>query len=195
MNTITHHHRRHRTGIFASILVVALASLVSLQAQARIFNTGPPLFRLALGGTVSLNDDIEVPQGARIHIQNGRVMEYRDLQQLNPYCYFYSMRSRSALEQPFRVQSGQFQIDNVERRLETVLSEPIMVAGLSPSLMSGGGSQYTLATRFNLNSPEQPDPLCLVCAVWADPHERGHPTLEEIQGALGSLVKFEIPAS
>ena len=195
MNTIAHHHRRHRTGIFASILVVALASLLSLQAQALIFNTGPALYRLALGGTVSLNDDIEVPQGARIHIQNGRVMDYRDLQQLNPYCYFFAIRSRSALEQPFRLQSGQFQIVNVERRREIVLSEPIMVAGLAPSLMSGGGSQYTLATRFYLNSPDQPDPLCLVCAVWADPHERGHPTLEEIQDALGRLVKFEIPVS
>ena len=195
MNTIAHHLRRDRTGIFASILVVALASLLSLQAQAQIFSTGPALYRLALGGTVSLNDDIEMPQGARIHIQNGRVMDYRDLQQLNPYCYFFAIRSRSTLEQPFRVQSGQFQIVNVERRREIVLSEPIMVAALAPSFMSGGGSQYTLATRFNLSSPDQPDPLCLVCAVWADPHERGHPTLEEIQDTLGSLVNFEIPAS
>lgn len=176
------------------LLLAAAASFVSFQAHANF--TGPGLFRLALGGTVTLNQDVEVLRGARIHIQNGRVMEYRDLQQLEPYCYFYSSRQRSELDQPFRVQSAQFKVEDVQRRREIVLSESVKLATLGITFLSnGGGAQYTLATRFYLNSPQQPDLTSLVCGVWADPRERGFPTLVEIQKTLGNLVKFEVPAS
>ena len=173
--------------------MLALAIYLPNTASA---DYGPGLNRSALNGTQSLHQQVEVSKGARIHLQEGQVLRFQDLDQLDPYCYFYSTRSGIALDQPFVVNSEDFLITNVRQRRDLVSSQSFDLAFSGFIGFGGrGGTQYTLATEFRLDNTAQPDLFSLVCAVCADPRDRGHVTLEEIQHVLGGLADFSLAAS
>lgn len=169
--------------IFSNLLIFLLMS--NLHAHY----DGPGLYQQAIGATVILNQKIESTQGARIHIQNGEIKPLKEIAQLDPYCYFYSTRQSNTLETPLVFLPGQFTIEAVIRRREVVLSSPRQYAFIRNSFESDG-VQYTLATRFQLNAPTQPDLSSLVCGVWADPRDRSYVSYEEIQKTLGSIANL-----
>ena len=171
------------------------AFLVSLLPLAVVAYQGPGLNRAAVNGTLALHQSVEVSAGARIHIQDGEVQKFQNINHIEPYCYFYSARSGRELDKPFIVHSGDFLITYVQQRRDFVYNQSFQVASSFFGFGSNGGRQLTLATEFMLDNTTQPDLRSLVCAVWADPRDRGHVTLEEIQEVLGNIASFKIRQS
>ena len=172
------------------LLLTAVFTIIAQPAMANY--QGPGLYRQALGSKVTLNHDIEISEGVRIHIQNGEVIPFGKVTQLEPYCYFYSTRGKDKLKDPFHVKQGQFIVNEVIRRREIVLSTPVQIASFGGSFFNNGGVQYTLATRFQINDALQPDLDSLICSVWADPRDRGFVTFNEIEETLGTIASMEL---
>ena len=170
------------------------ALLISLLPLVVMAYQGPGLNRGALNGTLSLYQSVEVDKGARIHIQDGEVKRFQNINHIEPYCYFYSSRRGRELDNPFIVHSADFLITHVQQRRDVVLNQSYQVAS-SFFGFGHGGTQFTLATEFMLDNTIQPDLRSLVCAVWADPRDRGHVTQEEIQTLLGPIADFKVPGS
>jgi hypothetical protein len=173
-------------------LLLAISFLIASLAYAGFGSnhTGSGLYSAAKGSIISLNQDVEVSEGARIHIQNGKVKSLSKVKQLEPYCYFYTNRSKQYLSSPFKVKTAEFTVDDVVRRREFVLSKPLQLA--SSGFFNNDGSEITLATKFIIHASDQPDLTSLVCGVWADPRERGFVSLNEIQQTLGDIATFTL---
>ena len=172
---------------------LVMAGIITLSMQpANASYQGPGLYRQALGSTITLSQDIEVNEGVRIHIQNGRVDAFSNITQAEPYCYFYSTRGKDKLKDPFHVKRAQFIVSDVVRRREVVLSSPVQVASFGASFFNNGGVQYTLATQFKINDARQPELDSLICSVWADPRDRGYVTYNEIEKTLGDMATMEL---
>ena len=175
------------------LCIAATLSFATSPASASY--QGPGLYSQAIGSKITLKQDIEVPEGVRIHFQNGRVLPFKEIVQLEPYCYFYSTRGKDKLKDPFRITQAQFVVKDVVRRPETVQSSHVQVASLGRSFFNNGGVQYTLTTRFQINDVLQPDVDSLICAVWADRRDRGYVTYEEIVTTLGTIASMELTSS
>ncbi len=172
-------------------LVIGISLALFLQPAIASYQ-GPGLYRQAMGGTITLNQDIQVNQGVRIHIQNGRVEDFKEITKAEPYCYFYSTRGKDRLKDPFQVKQAKFVVSDVIRRREIVLSSPIQVASFGGSFFNGGGVQYTMATKFLLGDTRQSDLDSLICSVWADPRDRSYVTYDEINETLGDVASMEL---
>ena len=96
-----------------SAIGALLGSLLPLAVMAY---QGPGLYRAAINGTLSLYQTVEVDKGARIHIQDGEVKRFQNINHIEPYCYFYSSRSGRELDNPFIVHSADFLITHVQQR-------------------------------------------------------------------------------
>jgi len=144
---------------------------------------------------ISLNERVENKRGARIHIQYGEVVssKYR-VYENEPYCYFQIHRPGSELRSPVDIQPATFQIRHVRNRSYQVQLVPEnsreSFAGLPNGGPGGSAQQLTLATEFHLKDPAQPHVTKLTCAVYSDPRDRGHVTIEEMHKTLGSLVEI-----
>ena len=179
---------------FLSTLIAAI--IVSISFVSHTSYAGYPGIKsnqLDLDSGITLNQNISSNHGARIHIQYGEVQNKSDVYEIIPYCYFRLHRGSHELNTPVGIQATTFSITDVKNNKYQVQLVPhstpeMQYAGLSGAGEGGAANQLTLTTEFILNDPAQPQVKKLVCAVWADPRDRGHLRLEEMQQVLGNLV-------
>ena len=80
--------------------------------------------------------------------------------------------------------------------LETTVATSISIGvsiGSGTWLARNEGGPQNLNYYMDVSSTMQPTLTHFVCGVFADPRERGVPTVEEIQKAVGDLVTITLP--
>ncbi len=159
------------------------------------FNNGLWESQFNSSAGITLNQDIHADRGARVYIQNGKVV--RMANENFPYCYFRLYRSSDDLGLPVDIQATTFQVVNIRNFRRMVQIRPSIsidtqfISFIGGFMQNGGGSHFTFVTEINLSDPAQPQVRKLVCAIWAESLDRSYVNLEEIHQTLGSLVTIE----
>lgn len=178
-----------------AIMVAGLFLLVNTAVAYGPHHT-PASAYIGQGDRVVLNQELSVPAGSKVYLQNGEVMRRAGVKQSKPYCYFHLYRAQALLDTPATVSVGSFSIGSTQNRLEYVQrgAELLRVAGsiVTAGFVTQDASEQTMVTRITLHSETQPEVMHLNCAIWAVPNERNHPSLEEIRQALGELVTLQL---
>ncbi|MEM7194834.1 MAG: hypothetical protein AAF402_07790 [Pseudomonadota bacterium] len=180
------------TSTLNSVLLATALSVFSIEATA--YSDRPAYFDLNTDHKIVVADQLKSHQGTRLYLQEGSITAGNKVFENEPYCYFRVDRNESEQEKPVVIEFGEFDVTSVTNRRHftmTTTDSPLQVAsGGGFSFLGGGGSQYTLATHISLQSANQPEVLSLNCAIWADPRERRHLSMQEIENALGDLVRI-----
>ena len=175
----------------------SLASLIltlALSGAAMAYDR-PATQSVDTGNRVVVDSILEGNIRSRLYMQNGQIKEARSVYETEPYCYFkFSNFPKEGIGQ-VEIMPDEFVIKRVSSQKLLSSAEQnthLQLASFGFGIFgNGGGSQYTLATQFNLESSNQPDITSLVCGIWADPRERRHLSFKEIKTALGDLAKIE----
>lgn len=141
---------------------------------------------------VVINQQISVPSGSKIYLQNGETKMLSEVKEAAPYCYFHLYRAQSVLETSAVLDVDHLTVTSFSRyhSAARIEREPVQVA--FAGIFSQDASQQTLLTRFKLSSTLQPEVIGLFCGVWAVPYERRYLSLEEIERSLGDKVSLEM---
>ena len=173
---------KSRTCIFGVYIFAAIILLTGCAPTG-----GSPTFLPPAGTEVQVNQELNARSGARLHVQNGEVLERRDVDVLYPYCVFRVTRSST----PLVIQRGTFTVTTSYRRLDYAWAEGLLLA--SDTLLLTSGSNRSMDTIMELSSDTQPEVSVLVCQRWGDRRLDGFLTIPEMQGTLGGLVTMTLP--
>ena len=188
---------KSRTCIFGVYIFAAIILLTGCAPTG-----GSPTFLPPAGTEVQVNQELNARSGARLHVQNGEVLERRDVDVLYPYCVFRVTRSST----PLVIQRGTFTVTTSYRRLDYAWADGLLLAAsssnrsmtttmelASDTLLMTSGSNRSMDTIMELSSDTQPEVSVLVCQRWGDRRLDGFLTIPEMQGTLGGLVTMTLP--
>ncbi len=179
--------------VHLSLAAVASAA-VFLSACATTGDYSSPFTKPSVGSVIQLNQEISARNGVRIYLQDGYVLEWKELEKLMPYCQFYVDRPSAEMRQPLVVEPDMFTVRRVYRQKDVGAWEGMQLAMAGGETETDhGSSQRTMSTYMELASTLQPDVNSLICSQWADPATRYHVSVEEIIGALGDVARFIPP--
>ena len=177
-----------------ALVTIALAGV--LGACATTGDPSSPFVKPRVGSVIELNQEISARNGARIYLQDGYVLSWRELEKQMPYCQFFVNRPSSEMRQPLTVQPDSFTVRRVYRQRDFTALEGVQLAmngGGSEAEVDRGSSQRTMSTYMELSSATQPDVTNLICSQWRDPRTRNHVSINEIIAALGDIARFIPP--
>jgi hypothetical protein len=171
-----------------SIVTVVSALALAVVAAAPQAGAGGAGLK-EISGLV-LQQPVEVEIGyARAFIQNGRVVDNRELDRYRTYCDLEVREVARAGRSPIVIQPGRFQVVRLNR------SHIPFGAVYSNSLLRDAPGPIDLKVKMGLSSSEQPGVLRLNCTRWSsDPFYHGHPDAVEIQTVLGDIATLDATA-
>lgn len=171
--------------------VLSLFALASCALP--VADEGSPYFRLPVGATVVLGQDLPVPAGhARVFLQVGKVVAKTRLDIYRPHCDF---EQRAVSDGTAVIRADRFRITAVDSGEDLVVQrEGLMHTGWE---MRGEFDGVTLVNpyiRYRLSSPGQPQVLLLTCHGGFDLAGQAlPPSLNDIRKALGEVATIELP--
>lgn len=168
----------HRTGTTFTLLAL-------LAAGGCASTTGSPTLIPPPGTQIEVTRELSVGGGARLLIQYGEIKPRRDVAVIEPYCLFVSNRPRSDFNQPLVIEPGIFNVDRSYRRIDFTWAAGTEVAEID--------SNRDLSTIMELSSDTQPEIDRLTCTRWGSRWQDGYLTIRDMRGALGSLVRINLP--
>lgn len=177
-----HHHLI--AAALVAVFVAGCAGVTNMAYEDTWYVTPKP------GSRVEVQETLALGGGARISLQNGKVMRWGDVYKLKPYCQFRVMRSSGQLDEPLRINPDTFIVEQVYRRKDVVSLEGVQYAFADGEDFNNSPSQRSMSTYLELSSEAQPDVYRLVCSRWDDPFDRNHLTISEIRQSLGDLVRL-----
>ncbi|MHC8865388.1 hypothetical protein ACYVVI_09435 [Arenicellales bacterium IMCC57338] len=153
------------------------------------------------GSSVAINQPLTIESGnSKVYMQRGQAMS-RIEHTYEPYCYFATKRPKAEMKITATLEPTDFTVIKEYRRRDQTASIPYEVAtsvSIGVSIGSGtwlaraeGGPQ-NLNYYMKLSNNSQSPVTALVCGIYAQPDERGIPTLDEMKTAVGSLATITI---
>jgi hypothetical protein len=137
------------------------------------------------GSQVEVTQEMSAPvSGARLYIQHGQILPRGKITVQDPYCQFFSDRSREEMRDPLVVRPQIFTITRSFQRRDFSWAYGIQFADVM--------SNADLSTVMELDSDIQPDIVRLVCMRWGSTRLDGFLTINEMKTTLGSLVSLDI---
>ena len=193
--------------IFSCVVTIVVALVLHGCAST----AGSPAFRLPPGSKVQVLQELSASSGSRLSIQYGRVMPRNKVTAVDPHCQFYLYRSKEEMRDPIVIRPGTYIVKRTLQRPDYVWNEGLKFAragGESEHLMAAqrfdftwndslqvaqaGGQSRHLVTTMELSSGPQPEVRELRCGIWGMMRIDGYLSLNQMQAALGGLVKFII---
>ena len=151
---------------------------------------GPPSFRLPAGSKVQVTQELSAISGARVSIQYGRVMPRKQITRVDPHCQFFVYRSQEEMRDPLVIQPDTFTVTRTFQRQHYAWAEGVQFAN---AFTSGDADPTRYPTTImELTSDQQPEVIDLRCAIWGTTFAEGYLTLNQMQAALGDLVKLQV---
>jgi hypothetical protein len=180
-----------RTGLCAlCALVLVTGCASSVKYDTSTFVTLP-----RVGTLIKLNRELAGRSGARIFLQYGHQLSFREVAKLDPYCQFYVHRPSSELRKPLLIAPDTFVVHRVYRLREFVSSGAVQVAdGAAAGRAFRDRSERTMSTVMEVVSDKQPAVTRLICSRWADPQPMHYLSIDEIVMSLGEIAEFIPPA-
>ena len=191
--------------IFRCVVTIIVALVFSGCAST----TGSPAFRLPPGSKVQVLQELNAPSGSRLSIQYGRVMPRNKVTAVDPHCQFYLHRSKEEMREPIVIRPGTYIVKRTLQRPDYVWNEELKFAlagdeskpltavpqidstwSDSLQIAQAGGETRHLVTVIELSSGPQPEVRELRCGVWGMMRLDGYLSFNQMQAALGDLVKL-----
>lgn len=142
------------------------------------------------GASVQVTQTLEAPAGTRVSLQHGKVLEWRDIVDWQPYCQFHVLRARDHLHETLNIEPDTFIVKRVYRQKDVVGLESVQYAFFEEDSIDNSPSQRMMSTYLELSSDLQPDVYRLVCQRWDDPYFYNHLSIRDIKESLGDLVRL-----
>ncbi|MDJ0958768.1 MAG: hypothetical protein QNI91_18015 [Arenicellales bacterium] len=190
---------------YAVIIVVALV-LNSCASTA-----GSPAFRLPPGSKVQVLQELNAPSGSRLSIQYGQVLPRQKVTAVDPHCQFYLYRSKEEMREPIVIRPGTYIVKRTLQRPDYVWNEELKFARVGSEskhltavqrfdftwnnrfqVAQAGGQTRHLVTIIELSSGPQSEVRELRCGIWGMSRLDGYLSLNQMQSALGGLVKLVV---
>ena len=168
------------------IFVVAL--LVSSCQHPLTKDQSSPYFQVPEGSRLILDQPFSIPPGkARVFIQNGQVINTKDLDQYQHHCEFEinTLKDESQIIQPDEFYI--YKTDHVIRWSQI----PVMYASLG-MLFQSDSPLVAYTNEYYLRSQKQPDVRALSCLHWDDQADAYHLSVDEVQQVLEGLFTLHI---
>lgn len=161
--------------------------LLSACAQPEIHKYDSPYYKIPVGSSLTLNQDIIIPAGqARTLIQYGKMVAKRNqIDQYYPWCEF---EVRTLNEEDQVIQPDQFRISRLSKEFR-YSSRSIMYASLADNDYS---RLIGYATVMYLQSDKQPDVYRMTCLYWTDDNLDDHLSKNQISDTMGQVFSLEI---
>jgi len=164
-------------------IYVALSGIALTSGCAS--TSGSPTFLPSAGSQIEVTRELSAEGGgARLYIQNGQVQPRSKITVQNPYCQFFSNRSRAEMRDPLVIRPQNFLIERSFQRRDYSWAYGVQVAGVS--------SNADLSTVMELDPDLQADIVRLVCMRWGSIGLDGYLTINEMQATLGGLVNINM---
>ena len=141
-------------------------------------------FMPQVGSKVIVNQELNARSGTRLFIQNGQVLERRDIGVINPYCQLVLFRSREEMKQPIAIQPDTFTIPRSYRQRDYAWADGQQLAEFR--------SNASMTTIMELSSDLQPEVSQLLCMRWGSVRLDSWVTINEMQATLTPIVKIEL---
>ena len=117
------------------------------------------------GSRVEVQRVLTAPSGARISLQNGRLLLRGDIVEWRQYCQFRVRRPQDQMSEPLRIEPDTFVVQRTYRRIDHVWEEGARYAFVDEDFVNSP-SPRTMATYMELHSDAQPDVMHLDAAVY-----------------------------
>ncbi len=172
--------------------VLSAMALVSC-AVSPVTDESSQYYRLPVGATVVLNQDLIVPEGnARVFLQDGKVVKKTRLHVYQPHCNF---QQRTVSDGTAVIKADRFKVTAVSVGDDMVVQNNAQVY---VSMVIGGGRDgVTMINRYvrhTLSSSSQPQVMYLTChGGFQMPYQAQFPSLIDIRAALGGVATIELP--
>ena len=172
--------------------LIPLLVLLNISAcSGVVYTVDSPHYMMPVGSQLRIKQNITIPENrATVYLQNGKIVTMSKLNQYHPHCWFESWQK---LEQSQLIKPDIFNINAVLQYDEVVLREGrLLLASNSMARLYGRGgpafSQYI--NEYRISSAKQPDIRKLYCGQWDDVSGGDHPTLAEMNKALGEYAEL-----
>ena len=164
-------------------IYVVLSGMVLTSGCAS--TSGSPTFMPRAGSQVEVTQELRNPvSGARLFIQHGKVQRRSKITVQDPYCQFFSNRSRAEMSDPLVIRPQIFTITRSFRRRDFSWAYGVQVAEAM--------SNADMSSVMELDSDIQPDIIRLVCQRWGSVRLDGYLTINEMKTTLSGLVNLNI---
>lgn len=163
-------------------IYVVLSGMVLTSGCAS--TSGSPTFMPPAGSQVEVTQELRNPvSGARLFIQHGKVQRRSKITVQDPYCQFFSNRSRAEMSDPLVIRPQIFSITRSFQQRGFSWAYDVQIAGDVSTDMS---------TVMELDSDKQPDIFQLICQRWGSRRLDGYLTINEMKTTLSGLVNINI---
>ena len=182
----------------AILLCITPVTAIALTSSVTFYTSST---QVPEGSSVAINQPLTIESGnSKVYMQRGQAMS-RIEHTYEPYCYFATKRPKAEMKVTATLQPTDFTVVKEYRRRDQTASLPYDVAtsvSIGVSIGSGtwlaraeGGPQ-NLNYYMKLSNDSQSPVTALVCGVYAQPDERGIPTIDEIRAAVGALATISV---
>ena len=152
----------------STALCVIIGALLGGCASSEVRTLFPPV-----GSQVVIKQELSTGSGGRVFIQNGRILQRRDVNVGNPNCQFVVRRPRGETGE-FVIQPGTFSVTRTFRESQR------------------GTVNATMITFMELSSESQPEVSQLTCQRWGSPRLDSFLTIEEMKATLSPIVELDV---
>jgi len=192
-------NRRSFFTIFGSVLGILPAAALAFSNSTTFFTSK---VEVPKGSSVQINQPLTIKSGnSKVYMQRGQAMS-RIEHTYEPYCYFATKRPKSEMETTATLRPAIFTVTKEYRLRDQTASLPYLSAGLTNNGIDTGssfwlaganaGGPLNLNYYMKLSNDSQSPVTALVCGIYAQPDERGIPTLGEMKTAVGSLATISV---
>jgi len=182
----------------AILLCITPVTAIALTSSVTFYTSST---QVPEGSSVAINQPLTIESGnSKVYMQRGQAMS-RIEHTYEPYCYFATKRPKAEMKITATLQPTDFTVIKEYRRRDQTAAIPYEVAtsiSIGVSIGSGtwlaraeGGPQ-NLNYYMKLSNDSQSPVTALVCGIYAQPDERGIPTLGEMKTAVGSLATISV---
>ena len=185
--------------IFGSVLGILPATALAFSNSTTFFTSK---VEVPKGSSVQINQPLTIKSGnSKVYMQRGQAMS-RIEHTYEPYCYFATKRPKSEMETTATLRPAIFTVTKEYRLRDQTASLPYLSAGLTNIGIDTGssfwlaganaGGPLNLNYYMKLSNDSQSPVTALVCGIYAQPDERGIPTLGEMKTAVGPLATISV---
>lgn len=145
---------------------------------------GNPTFLPPVGSKVMVNQELGARSGTRLFVQDGQVVERRDVGVVRPYCQFVLFRSREEMGGPITIQPDTFTVTRSFRQKDYAWADGQQLAEFR--------SNASMTTIMELSSELQPEVSQLLCLRWGSVRFDSWVTIDEMRVTLKPIVEIEL---
>ena len=190
-----------KSGFLKSIAILLFVTPVTAMALTSSVTFYTSSTQVPEGSSVAINQPLTIDSGnSKVYMQRGQAMS-RIKHTYEPYCYFATKRPKAEMKITATLQPTDFTVIKEYRRRDQTASIPYEVAtSISIGVSIGSGTWFARAEGgpqnlnyyMKLSNTSQSPVTALVCGIYAQPDERGIPTLDEMKTAVGALATISI---